>query len=146
MPPMLERPCVAVSKEKLFLKLGLHRSLLIHVITARIRSSEVRLHRSSENSILWIPACAALSLALIATALWFWGATEVRGETGPVTGLTFVGGFWLVLAYALFPWLGLSLRDDAVDRRNPAALVALGCALPSVAITFAAGNLGEGPS
>jgi hypothetical protein len=53
---------------------------------------------------------------------------------------------WLLVAHALFPWLGLSIRDDAWERRNPAALAALACALVATAITFAAGNLGEGPS
>jgi hypothetical protein len=53
---------------------------------------------------------------------------------------------WLAIAHKLFPWFGLSIRDDAWERRNSAATVALACALVSIAITFAAGNLGEGPS
>jgi hypothetical protein len=46
----------------------------------------------------------------------------------------------------LFPWLGLSLRDDAMERRNPAALVALLGALIAVQLTYIGGNIGEGPS
>jgi hypothetical protein len=91
-------------------------------------------------------AGALMSLVLIATALWFWGAQEVRGDLSETAFLTFVGALWLLVAHALFPWLGLSLRDDALERKNLAALVALVCALLSAAITFAAGNLGEGPS
>lgn len=93
-----------------------------------------------------MPACAGLSLALIAAALWFWGAKEVRGDVGTVLFLTLAGAVWLAAAYALYPWLGLSIRDDAWERKNPAALIALACALLSTAMTFAAGNLGEGPS
>jgi hypothetical protein len=37
----------------------------------------------------------------------------------------------------LFPWLGLSLRDDAMERRNTAALVALLGARLAVQLTFA---------
>jgi hypothetical protein len=90
--------------------------------------------------------CVIASLALIAAALWCWGAVEVRGQVGEVFFLTFLGCIWLIVSYALFPWLGLSVADDAIERRNPAALVAHGGAGVSVAITFAAGNLGEGPS
>lgn len=85
-------------------------------------------------------------MALIAAALWFWGAKEVRGHYEEVSFLTAIGAFWLVLAHALYPWFGLSVRDDALERNNPAALIALSCALLSTAFTFAAGNLGEGPS
>jgi hypothetical protein len=85
-------------------------------------------------------------LLLIASALWFWGAKEVRGNVGSVCFLTLIGGVWLGFANLLFSWFGLSIHEDALERRNPAALIALVCALFSTAITFAAGNLGEGPS
>jgi uncharacterized membrane protein YjfL (UPF0719 family) len=87
-----------------------------------------------------------VSVALIATALWLWGAKEVRGNVSEVSFLTFIGIVWLLFGYLLFPWIGLSPRDDAFERKNPAATIALSCALFSIAITFAAGNLGEGPS
>jgi len=45
-----------------------------------------------------------------------------------------------------FSWLGLSFRDDAVERRNIAALTALCGAVPAVALTYIGGSLGEGPS
>jgi uncharacterized membrane protein YjfL (UPF0719 family) len=85
-------------------------------------------------------------VALIAAALWFWGAKEVRGQFDGVSFLTSIGALWLVFGHALYPWLGLSVRDDAIERKNPAALMALSGALLAMAITFAAGNLGEGPS
>lgn len=91
-------------------------------------------------------AWVAISLVLIASSLWFWGATEVRADLSEVAFLTLVGAVWLALAHAVFPWFGMSIRDDAVERKNPAALVALCGALLSTAIIFAAGNLGEGPS
>lgn len=116
------------------------------MITSRVLSSEVRSKRSSTKYLFCFLVCAILSVALIAAALWFWGAREVRGHYEEVSFLTSIGAFWLVLAHALYPWLGLSVRDDALERKNPAALIALSCALLSTAITFAAGNLGEGPS
>jgi hypothetical protein len=122
------------------------RPLLIHVMTSLVRGSEARLPRSSLSFLGCILAGALLSLGLIATALWFWGAKEVRGDLGETAFLTFVGALWLLVAHALFPWLGLSIRDDALERKNGGALVALVCGLLSTAVTFAAGNLGEGPS
>src|SRR5206468_10738292 len=49
----------------------------------------------------------------------------------------------------LFPYTTLfrsSFRDDAVERRNIAALTALCGAVPAVALTYIGGSLGEGPS
>ncbi len=115
-------------------------------MTSSIRNSEVRSHLVSWGGLLWLLAAWALGLLLTAAALWFWGAQEVRSDPSPVAGLTMVGLFWLAVASRLFPWLGLSTRDDVLERRNPAALIALACAVVAVAITFAAGNLGEGPS
>ncbi len=83
---------------------------------------------------------------MIAFVLHQWGAVEVRANAGEDLFLTFLGGVWLMVAKASFPWLGLNVRDDAVERKNPAALVALCGAMMAVAFTFAGGNIGEGPS
>ena len=70
----------------------------------------------------------------------------MRGHPDEVLFLTFVGSMWLSGARWLFSWLGISARFDAIERTNPAALVLTGSATLSIAIIFAAGNLGEGPS
>ena len=85
-------------------------------------------------------------LALIAAALHFWGAQEIRADIGEVVFLTLMGGVWLLLCQGLFSWLGLSARDDAVERQNPAALAAVCGGLLSVACIYAGGSIGEGPS
>jgi uncharacterized membrane protein YjfL (UPF0719 family) len=86
------------------------------------------------------------SLALIAVALHLWGAAEVRASYGIVVLLSCVGGVWLIFATKLFAWLGISCRDDLIERNNRAALVALCGAVPAAAIIYAGGSLGEGPS
>jgi uncharacterized membrane protein YjfL (UPF0719 family) len=83
---------------------------------------------------------------MVATALHRWGAKEVRDDAGEVFFLTCLGAVWLIFANLLFPWLGLSYRDDVAERGNVAALVALSGALPAVAILYAGGSIGEGPS
>jgi uncharacterized membrane protein YjfL (UPF0719 family) len=57
-----------------------------------------------------------------------------------------MGGSWLTVAGLFFPWLGIGLRDDALERRNPAAVLALSGAILSVMLTFCGANIGEGPS
>lgn len=95
---------------------------------------------------MWVPVCVVSGLGIIIISLWLWGAKEVRGDIGGVAFLTFVGVLWLLIANKIYPWFGLSFRDDVTERENPAASMALGCAVVATAIAFATGNLGEGPS
>jgi hypothetical protein len=88
--------------------------------------------------------CQVIGLVLIAGALRAWGAAEVRADSSEIFLFTAVGWVWMLLASAAFPWLGLSLREDAVERKNPAAMAALSGAVLAVAICFAGGHLGEG--
>jgi hypothetical protein len=90
--------------------------------------------------------CLLAGLSLIMAALRLWGAAEVRTSHGEILILMIFGNFWLIVTVALFPWFGLSLREDAMERRNPGALVALCGALLGVALTYGGGNVGEGPS
>jgi uncharacterized membrane protein YjfL (UPF0719 family) len=91
-------------------------------------------------------ACVTAGLVFVAASLWFWGAAEIREDPGKIIFLTFFAGFWLAITMRLFPWLGLSFRDDAVERRNDAALVALCGAVLAVCLVYAGGSVGEGPS
>lgn len=91
-------------------------------------------------------ACYLLSVALIAGALWKWGAVEIRGQGGEVFFLTLVGVVWVVVLLQVFSWFGLCINDDIFERQNPAAFIALAGATFAVAIIYAGGSLGEGPS
>src|SRR5436309_3202200 len=93
-----------------------------------------------------MPACYFASVALIGGALRNWGAAEVRGHGGEVFFLTLLGVIWLIVSAHLFPWFGLCIADDVIERRNLAALLALSGATLAIATIYAAGNLGEGPS
>jgi uncharacterized membrane protein YjfL (UPF0719 family) len=99
------------------------------------------------GSIRWVfGICLAVCLGIIAVGLDLWGAVEIRASPGTVLVLTLIGAFWLVVVINLFSWLGLSFRDDVVERRNVAALVALCGAVMAVSLLYTGGNLGEGPS
>jgi hypothetical protein len=90
--------------------------------------------------------CVAASLFLLFIGLRLWGAAEVRANVGEVFFLTFIGAIWLVFATKLFPCLGLSFREDVIERKNDSALVALCGAVLSVSIIYGGGSFGEGPS
>lgn len=87
-----------------------------------------------------------LNLVLTGAAVQEWGAAELRSHPGEVVFITVIGIFWLTASAKLFSWFGLSIRDDVVERKNVAVLVALCGALAGVAFTYIGGNLGEGPS
>src|SRR5690242_3051394 len=96
---------------------------------------------------LWVyPGCFIGSLFCVALALHFRGAAEIRAEFGEVIFLSIACAVWLALATKLFAWFGLGLFDDAIERKNDAALAALCGAIISAAILYAGGSIGEGPS
>ncbi len=90
--------------------------------------------------------CIAASLIAVAAALHLWGAAVIRANPGELFFLTFAAAVWLLLATKLFPWLGLSFHDDVIERNNVAALIALCGALVALALIYAGGSIGEGPS
>jgi uncharacterized membrane protein YjfL (UPF0719 family) len=56
-----------------------------------------------------------------------------------------MGAAWLALSTAPLRLMGVSPRDDALERRNPAAAHALGGALLGLTFCFAGANIGDGP-
>jgi hypothetical protein len=90
--------------------------------------------------------CAIAALTIIAVTIKLWGAAELRAKIGGVIVLTLLGAFWLALLTKLFAWFGLTLRDDAVERKNGSALIALCGAVLALGFIYAGANIGEGPS
>jgi uncharacterized membrane protein YjfL (UPF0719 family) len=57
-----------------------------------------------------------------------------------------LGALWSGAFISLLPWLGISVRDDALERGNPAAAWAAAGGLLGITLCFAGGNIGDGPS
>jgi uncharacterized membrane protein YjfL (UPF0719 family) len=89
----------------------------------------------------------ALPVVLLVFLAWVlhWGAArEVRENRDYIALFVALGGAWLVAAARATAWLGISARDDAIERSNSSAAVAFAGALVGVMIVFAFANLGEG--
>lgn len=86
--------------------------------------------------------CAAVIYAVLRSASSF----DVRDNPIYIRFYLAMGMAWVGVAARFFlPFFGLSSRDDVVERKNPAAIHALGGALLGVALCFAGGNIGDGP-
>lgn len=87
-----------------------------------------------------------VSLSLMLWVTWRWSAKEIRGGQSYSWLVMAMGGAWLIAWGQMFPCLGVSVRDDACERANPAAVATLCGAVLGVTLVFCAANTGEGPS
>lgn len=86
-----------------------------------------------------------LCLSLILVVLLSASSQDVRRDAYYVVFYELVAALWIAAALRLFPFLGISIRDDVLERRNPSAFWAMNGALIGVAAAFAGGNVGNGP-
>ena len=56
-----------------------------------------------------------------------------------------LGAAWVGGASLIFPFLGISARDDALERSNISAIWPIGGALLGISCSFAGANIGNGP-
>jgi uncharacterized membrane protein YjfL (UPF0719 family) len=90
---------------------------------------------------LALAVCAALVLVVLRTVASF----DVIDA--PIYQLMYVvlGLAWLRIAATTFAFVGLSARDDVVERGNKAAIAAVVGGLLGVTLCYAGGNIGDGP-
>jgi hypothetical protein len=85
--------------------------------------------------------CFGLILVVLMTA----SSRNVRGSAFYALLYELTAGLWLAGGMALFPFFGVSLRDDVLERANPGALWAVSGALLGLTACFAGANVGNGP-
>lgn len=87
--------------------------------------------------------------ALCAAALWVvlrrFSSFDVRDDMAYLSFYMAMGAAWVGLGARLLPAVGLSARDDVIERANGAAAQAIGGALLGLTFCFAGGNIGDGP-
>lgn len=84
-------------------------------------------------------------LALILFALTKLAATTVRSDTLYISFYLLVGAGWLGGMTLMFPFLGISARDDVLERGTRAGSWAITGALIGASCSFAGANVGNGP-
>ena len=87
------------------------------------------------------PAACAAVLFLI---LRRYAAHDVR-DSGYLIFYVIMGAAWVGVGSLFLPWLGVSPRLDALERRNTSAAAAVAGALLGLTFAFAGGNIGNGP-
>jgi uncharacterized membrane protein YjfL (UPF0719 family) len=86
-------------------------------------------------------ACLLFVLSCLHTS----AAKAVRENVRYTAVYMGMGAAVLGVSAQLLPFLGVSARDDVLERRNPAALIAVVGALMGAILCFMGGNIGEGP-
>ena len=87
-----------------------------------------------------------VAFLLVFAVLKFWASADVRDSPTYLLFYLVLGGAWTGFAARLpIRWLGLSARDDALERANAPAAIAIGGAIVGVALCYAGGNIGDGP-
>lgn len=100
---------------------------------------------SSPKTRLPIILSFCFSLEVVWLVLRLWSSHDVRDSPAYLIFYMTLAAGWLGLGVRLLPVLGLSLRDQLLERRNPAAGITILSAMPSLALCFAGANIGEGP-
>jgi hypothetical protein len=96
-------------------------------------------------SYLWLEFVPAFALVIVFAVVKFAGSFDVRNDPEYVLLYSVLGGAWMFAAAYLMSQLGISFRDDAIERRNPAAAIMVGSALVANALIYAGANIGDGP-
>ncbi len=84
-------------------------------------------------------------LTLLYLVLRRWSADDVRNSGIYLTLYMLAGAAWVGFGTHLLKFLGISPRDDAVERQNLVAAFATAGALAGVTFCFAGANIGNGP-
>jgi uncharacterized membrane protein YjfL (UPF0719 family) len=111
-----------------------------------LRSSSISKLGAAPGQRLPLYMALLLSLTCLCLAARFLTAKEVRESGTYIVLVILLGGAQLVFTSLVFPWLGIGLRQDAFEGRNPAAMLALSGAFVGVALIYIGASVGEGPS
>jgi uncharacterized membrane protein YjfL (UPF0719 family) len=99
-------------------------------------------HREARALLVAVPVAAA---AVVVMTLETVSSFDVRGDSRYVAMYFALGMAWLALAAGCFPLLGISTRDDVLERGNASAAYVVAGALLGAAFCYAGGNIGDGP-
>jgi len=91
------------------------------------------------------PAAVTVSALLLVGVLKTVASFDVVDDIRYKFMYLVLGLAWLRFAAVAFAFVGVSARDDAIERGNSAAAIALAGALVGAALCYVGGNIGDGP-
>lgn len=104
--------------------------------------NRLRVPVSKRFILLTAPLVCLLLVLVVLTKL---AAATVRSDPLYVGFYLLVGAGWLGGVTLIFPFLGISARDDVLERGNQAASLGVTGALFGASCSFAGANIGNGP-
>lgn len=135
----------SMSADEMF---ALVASLAIGLIGAfRWYSPVLRLSKlGAGRSLVVLLLAPPLALACLWGVLVTSAAVEVRTDVRYQVLFVVMGAVWVFHLPRSLVFIGVSYRDDALERRNTSAAIAIAGTIAGLAIVFAGSNMGEGPS
>jgi uncharacterized membrane protein YjfL (UPF0719 family) len=100
---------------------------------------------SSQDDRYLMYATPLLCAGVLFSVLKRFASHDVRDDLRYLGFYMVMGAAWVGLFQNILHQTGLSARDDAIERRNKAAALALCGALVGLTLCFAGANIGDGP-
>jgi hypothetical protein len=97
------------------------------------------------SSAAWPWMGVVIGNAILLAILILWASWDVRESAVYIAFYWLLGLSLVPLGFLLLHWGGLSWRDDAIERPNPAARLALAGAAVGFFCAYAGANIGDGP-
>ncbi|MCI0635414.1 MAG: hypothetical protein L0206_16085 [Actinobacteria bacterium] len=123
------------------LALGLLGATLWYV--RGLRTSRLGASRRSLATLFLAPVAALAALWIVLASA---AAVEVRTDVRYQFLFVAMGLTWVFLLPRMLSFIGVSYRDDALERRNASATIAIVGAIAGLGLLFTGSNMGEGPS
>lgn len=95
-----------------------------------------------KRALQFAPATAIVGIFLVLTNF---ASHDVQGDGRYLYMYTAWGAAWIGVVLSWTPLFGLSLRDDVVERANPAASAAIWSLPFAHGLVYVGGNIGDGP-
>jgi len=106
---------------------------------------QVRNFRPNTTHRSLLVALPMLCTAVITVVFLTWSSPDVRSDSEWIALYLLGGVVWLQLGLLLLSLLGVAVREDVVERQNPAAGWVVYGALIGTTFCYAGSNVGSGP-
>ncbi len=110
-----------------------------------VQPRRVRAHRRRVAGRWLLDVAPLLSAAVLFLVLKGAAADDVRNDSAYMTLYFLLGMAWVGVSLRCLPLLGLSVRDDVLERGNAGASYAVAGAMLAITLCYAGGNVGNGP-